>query len=63
MRVNYVLLNINDRPLKTTADIRKIIAESDVKVGDRLVLEVFRDGKVLTIGMKTGTMPEAERRR
>ncbi len=63
VRVQDVLLKINDRPLKTTADIRKIIAESDVKVGDRLVLEVFRDGKVLTIGMKTGTMPEAERRR
>jgi len=63
IRVQDVLLKINGRELKRTADIRKIIAEADVKVGDRLVLEVFRDGKVLTIGMKTGTPPPAEGRR
>jgi serine protease Do len=63
LKVHDIVLNLNGKPVNTSRDIKTIIADTDVKVGDRLVLEVFREGRVLTIGMRAGTMPEARRER
>jgi len=59
IRIHDIVVKLNGKDVGTTGDIKSIIADTDVKVGDRLVLEVYRDGKVLTIAMKAGPMPES----
>jgi len=61
LEVHDILLKLNGKSVKTTADIKRIIADADVKVGDRLVLEIFREGRLLTVAMRAGAMPEARR--
>jgi serine protease Do len=60
LRVHDIVLKLNGKAVDTTRDIKAIIADNDVKVGDRLVLEVFRDGRVLTIAMRAGTRPDEQ---
>ncbi|MDP2360535.1 MAG: trypsin-like peptidase domain-containing protein [bacterium] len=58
VQVHDILIKLNGRLVKTTASIKEIIADTDVKVGDRVLLEVFREGKVLTIAMRAGQAPQ-----
>lgn len=57
LRVNDILLAINGRRIEDSRSVKRIFADQDVKVGDRLELEVFREGRVMTVGMRTDARP------
>jgi S1-C subfamily serine protease len=46
------VLRINNKPVDSVNRARQILVEEDIKVGDRILLEVFRAGRVLTIGLE-----------
>lgn len=58
LEVNDILLAINGRPVEDSRSVKRIIADKDIKVGDRLTLEIFRKGRVLTVAMRTDARPE-----
>jgi serine protease Do len=57
LQVNDILLSINGRRVDNSRSVKQIIADLDIKVGDRLRLEVFREGRVLTVVMLTNPRP------
>ncbi len=54
LRVSDIILSINGHAVDTCSKVKQIIADEDIKVGDRMVLEVFRGGRILTIAMTAG---------
>lgn len=50
-----VILAARGHPIKSVQDLPPIVAESPV--GSRLPLEIFRDGKKMTLDATVGTMP------
>ena len=55
LQVSDVILSINGNKVSDSGAVTRIILEEDIKVGDRLVLEVLRDGQILTIAMTAGS--------
>ncbi len=55
LQVNDVILSINGNKVSDSGAVTRIILEEDVKVGDRLILEVLREGRILTIAMTAGS--------
>lgn len=53
-----ILLSINGKDVVNSRSIKQIVADQDIKVGDRMLLEVFRGGKVLSIAMIAGAKPD-----
>ncbi|MCA9782665.1 MAG: trypsin-like peptidase domain-containing protein [Candidatus Delongbacteria bacterium] len=51
LRKDDVILRINGKLVDNVSRARQILVEEDIKVGDRIVLEVFRGGQVLTIAL------------
>ncbi|MGH1396059.1 MAG: HhoA/HhoB/HtrA family serine endopeptidase [Trichormus sp.] len=51
-----VIQKINNKPVKTSAQVQKQVESSTV--GDILVIEVNRSGKILTVPVQSGAYPE-----
>ena len=45
---------MNNKNIEKPSDIRKIILENDLRSGDALELEIYRDGKLKNKKMKLG---------
>jgi len=58
LRVNDILLTINGRRVEDSRSVKRIIADQDIKVGDRLQLELYREGRLLTVAMRTDSRPD-----
>ncbi len=58
LQENDILLSINGREVKNSRSIKEIIADQDIKVGDRMVLELFRERDVLSVAMIAGSKPD-----
>jgi serine protease Do len=52
LRKNDILININGRQVKDSRYVKKIIMDTDIKVGDLMTLEVFRNSRILEVRMK-----------
>jgi len=48
------IIRVNNKNIEKPSDIRKIILESDLRSGDALNLEIYRDGKLKNKKMKLG---------
>ncbi|AUT03688.1 serine protease [Nostoc sp. CENA543] len=51
-----VIQKINDKPVKTSAQVQKQVESSTV--GDVLVMEINRSGKILTVKVQSGAYPK-----
>ncbi len=49
-----IIISANGFPVTKPSDIRELILEKDLRSGDKLILEVFRKGKRMSINMKLG---------
>jgi len=47
-----VILGVNDAPIRDSADINRILRNSDLRVGDEVRLDVWREGKGVKVSMK-----------
>ena len=48
------IIRVNKINIEKPSDIRKIILENDLRSGDALRLEIYRDGKLINKKMKLG---------
>ncbi|NQT34663.1 trypsin-like peptidase domain-containing protein [bacterium] len=53
-----VIIGLNDRKVHNTRDIQHILRNSDLRVGDRLELEIIRNGRVEKISFELGKKGE-----
>ena len=49
-----VIIKVNNQKINKPGDVRKVILENDLRSGDRLNIEIFRDGVPKNIKMKLG---------
>jgi serine protease Do len=47
-----VILGVNGAPIRDSADINRILRNSDLRVGDVVKFDLWRDGKAAKVGMK-----------
>ena len=52
LKIGDVILGINDTPVKRADDIRSIIDNLDLKAGDILKIEIFRDNRTFYMNVK-----------
>ena len=48
------IIRVNNKNIEKPSDIRKIILENDLRSGDALKLEIYREGKLKNKKMKLG---------
>jgi len=47
-----VILSVNGQPIRDSSDINRILANSDLRVGDEVKLDLWRGGKAVKVSMK-----------
>lgn len=60
IRVEDILLEINSKPVENALAAQEILKSSDLRVGDKLPMKIYRKGKMLSVTLTLVALPHEE---